>query len=290
MKINFIGVIILGLMATAPAQGESTLFDFFRSDSPQKLLPGGFEVALSGHVGIVGMTGTMGFKGRTALLDIGFSDISENLGPGLIGTLEVSRDAFFLMSDFMYSKLSPSVEKPALDVALEVQIFSAEMLAGYKLAHPRGSIGFFAGGKYTSMYTKMDLDLEGLIESKIETRVGQLPPRIRDPVLRVYPKILATSPVSALLNQKIELNPYWVDVFVGTRLFFDLGRGARFAFRGEAGGLVAFMWHAVVRFDYQLSRHTSAAIEYRYLHYSYEGALVFHAGMTGPAVALQIKF
>jgi hypothetical protein len=290
MKIKFISLIISGLMATASAQAESALFDLFPSDSPAKLLPGGFELTLSGRLGIVGISGAIGFKGKTALLDVGFSDIPKNLGPELVGTLEVSKGHYFLMSNVMYAKVSPSVDNPILDVALEAQVFSSDILAGYKLAHPRGWIGFFAGGKYTSMRTKMDLDLEGLIESKITTRVGQLPPRIRDPVLRMYPRILANSSVSALLNQKIELNPYWVDAFVGTRLVFDLGHGARFAFSGEAGGLVAFMWQAVAGFDYQLSKHASAAIEYRHLHYSYEGALVFHAGMTGPAVALQIKF
>ncbi len=290
MKIKFLYAIMLGLMVATSAQAQTRFFDLFPSDSPPKLQPGGFELTLTGHLGIVGISGTMGFKGKTALLDIGFSDISKNLGPELVGTVEVSKFAFFLVSDVMYAKLSPSVENPILDVALEVQVFSSDILAGYKLAHPRGSIGFFAGGKYTSMYTKMDLDLEGLIESKIAARVSQMPPRIRDPVLRMYPKILATSPVSALLNQKIELSPYWVDLFVGTKLFFDLGRGARFEFRGEAGGLVAFMWHAVAGFDFQLSPNISAAIEYRHLHYSYERALVFHAGITGPAVALRMKF
>jgi len=138
----------------------------------------------------------------------------------------------------------------------------------------------------------MDLDLGGLIESKIATKVGQLPPRIRDPVLWLYPRILANTPVSTLFHQKIELSPCWVDLLVGTRLSFDLGHGARFAFRGEAGGLVAFMWHVIAGFDFRLSGNTSAAIEYRYLRYSYEkeGGLFFDAGMTGPAIALRMKF
>ena len=248
-------------------------------------------MTLTGHVGIVGINGIVGFKGKTALLDVGFSDIPKNLGPALMGTLEVSKGAFFLMSDVMYAKLSPSVENPILDVALDVQISSVDILAGHKLAHALGSIGFFAGGKYTSMDLKMDLDLGELIDSKIATRVGQLPPRLRDPVLRMYPKILANSPVSALFHQKIELSPYWVDLVVGTRLFFDLGHGVRFAVRGEAGGLIAFMYHVNAGFDFVLSENISAAIQYGYLHYSFEkGSLFFNAGMTGPAAALRIKF
>ncbi len=208
-----------------------------------------------------------------------------------MGTLEVSKDAFFLMSDVAYAKLSPSVDSPILDIALDVQIFSADILAGYKVAHRRASIDFFAGGKYTSMDLKMDLDLGELIDSKIATRVGQLPPRLRDPVLRLYPKILASSPVSALFNQKIELSPGWVDLLVGTRLFFDLGHGVRFAVRGEAGGLIAFMYHVNAGFDFVLSENTSAGIEFGYLHYSFEKrSLFFNAGMTGPAAALRIKF
>jgi hypothetical protein len=154
------------------------------------------------------------------------------------------------------------------------------------------SVDFFAGGRYTSMDLKMDLDLSEVIENRIATRVDQLPPKFRDPVLRLYPKILATAPVSALLNQKIELSPHWVDLFAGTRLLFDVAPGVRFSFRGEAGGLIAFMWHVVAGFDFQFSEYASAAIEYRYLHYSFEraGSLFFDAGMTGPDVALKIKF
>ena len=76
-----------------------------------------------------------------------------------MGTLEVSKDAFFLMSDVTYAKLSPSVDSPILDIALDVQVFSADILTGYKVAHRLGSVDFFAGGRYTSMDLKMDVDL-----------------------------------------------------------------------------------------------------------------------------------
>ena len=95
MKINFVCVIILGLIATTSTQAETRFLDLFPSDSPPKLLPCGFELAFTGHIGIVGVNGTMGFKGKTALLDVGFSDISKNLGPGLMGSLEVGKGAFF---------------------------------------------------------------------------------------------------------------------------------------------------------------------------------------------------
>ena len=292
MKLKFVFVIILGLVATASAQAESTFFGLFPSDSsPKKLLPGGFGVTLTGHLGIVGMTGTVGFKGKTAPFNVGFSDISKNVGLAFMGTFEFSKNAFFLMSDVSYAKLSPSVDSPVLDIALEAQVFSTDIMTGYKVAHRLGSVDFFAGGRYTSMDLKVDVDLSDVIEHKIATRVDQLPPKFRDPVLRLYPKILATAPVSALLDQKIELSPSWVDLLVGTRLFFDLGHGVRFAVRGEAGGLIAFMCHVNAGFDFQLSEYTSAAIEYGYLHYSFEKRILFfNAGMTGPAAALRIKF
>ncbi len=75
MKLKFVFVIILGLVATASAQAESRLFGLFPSDSPPKLLPGGFELTLTGSLGIVGINGAMGFKGKTAPLNVGFSDI-----------------------------------------------------------------------------------------------------------------------------------------------------------------------------------------------------------------------
>ena len=204
------------------------------------------------------MTGTMGFKGKTAPFNVGFSDIPKNLGPALMGTFEVSKDAFFLMSDVAYAKLSPSVDSPILDIALDVQVFSADILAGYKVAHRLGSIAFFAGGRYTSMDLKMDVDLGDLVNTRISTRVDQLPPKFRDPVLKIYPHLLASAPIQSLFDRKIELSPYWVDLFAGTRLLFDVAPGVRFAFRGEAGGLIAFMWHVVAGFDFQFSDYASA--------------------------------
>ena len=58
-------------------------------------------------------------------------------------------------------------------------------MTSYKVAHRLGSVDFFAGGKYTSMDLKMDLDLSDVIENRIATRVDQLPPKFRDPVLRL---------------------------------------------------------------------------------------------------------
>ena len=51
--------------------------------------PAALSVALTGSLGIVGMTGTMGFKGKTAPLNVGFSDIhqeSRSSGHGNIGS------------------------------------------------------------------------------------------------------------------------------------------------------------------------------------------------------------
>ncbi len=291
MKIKLTSIIVLVLMAAMPAQAQTTLLDLFAPGSLQ-ILPGDFDVTLTGRLGIVGVNGTMKFNGKTDLLNVGFSDITKNLGPQYTGTLEIGRGHFLLISDVMYATLSPSVQNPILDVALDLEIFSADILMGYRLAHARGSVGFFAGGRYTSMDAKMDLNLEGFVETRIATRVGQLPPRLRDPVLKMYPTILTSSPVSALFDRKIELNPRWLDFLVGTRFLFDLGHGVRFTFRGEAGGLIAFTWDVMAGLDFRLSERTSAAIDYRYVHYGYErkGGLVFDAGMTGPAVALQMKF
>lgn len=275
-----------------PAQAQSRLFGLFPRDSLPKLLPGSFELTLKGTLGVVGINGTVGFKGKTAPLNVGFSDIPKNLGPALLGTWEVGWGGFFVMSDVMYAKLSPSVEIPSLDVALHVQVFSTDILAGYKLTHARGSIGAFVGAKYTSMQTRLDVDLGGLIESRIAAKVSQLPPRIRAPVSRIYPEMLADAPVSELFKRNIELNPAWIDLLAGTRLLIDLGHGVRFVFRGEAGGLVAFMWCVNAGFNLQLLDNTSVGIEYRHLQYSYEkeGGLSFHAGITGPAIALQLRF
>ena len=68
--------------------------------------------------------------------------------------------------------------------------------------------------------------------------------------------------------------------------------GDRFALRGEAGGLIAFMWHLVAGFDFQFSEYASGSVRYRYLHYDFDraGSHVLDAGMTGPDVALKIKF
>ncbi len=288
---GLLSIILLALMATAPAQAQTTLFDLLAPESIQ-LMPGGFSVTLTGQLGIVGVNGWMKFDDKTDLLNIGFPDITKNVGPLYAGTLEIGRGPFFLMSDVMYATLSPSVSNPILDGALNLEIFSTDILAGYRLAHARGSVDFFAGGRYTSMDAKMDLNLEEFVETKLTSRIGQLPPRLRDPVLKLYPTILATSPVSALFDRKIELSPQWIDLLVGTRVLFDLGHGVRFAFRGEAGGLIAFMFDVRTGLDFRLTDRISAAIDYRYVHYGYErkGGLMFRAGMTGPAIALQMKF
>jgi hypothetical protein len=296
MKKELISAAIVLLLVTSSANAEKGFFGLFPSNSLLKLavphLTGGLDMKLRADLWILGIKGTMGFGRKTAPLDVGFSNIPENLGLRLMGSVEVGKGHYFVMSDVTYAKISPSVDTTMLDVGLSLEIFSTDIAAGYKLTHARGSIDFFAGARYTSMDTKLDLDLSRVIASRIDNKVSQLPPTIRAHVLKLYPEILANTSLSELLSQAIELSPGWVDPFVGGRLFVELGHGVRFAFRAEVGGLVAVMWHVIAAFDFRLADNMSAALVYRHLGYDYEkeGGLVFHAAMTGPAIAFQVKF
>jgi hypothetical protein len=296
MKKGLISATIVLLFVTSPANAEKGFLGLFPSGSLLKLavphLTGGLEMKLGADLWILGVKGTMGFGRRTAALDVGFSNIPENLGLGLMGTVEVGTGHYFVMSDVTYAKISPSVDTTTLDVGLSLEIFSAGISAGYKLTHALGSIDFFAGARYTSVHTKLDLDLSRVIASRIDSKINQLPPTMRAHVMKLYPEILANTSLSELLSQNIEVSPGWVDLYTGGRLVLELGHGIRFAFRGEVGGLVAVMWHVIAGFDYKLANNMSAALVYRHLAYDYEkeGGLIFHAAMTGPAIAFQMKF
>ncbi len=296
MKKGLISAIIAILFVTSSANAEKGFFGLFPSGSLLNLavphLTRGLEMKLGADLWILGVKGTTGFGRRTAALDVGFSNIPENLGLGLMGTVEVGIGHYFVISDVTYAKISPSVDTTKLDVGLSLEIFSTGVGAGYKLTHALGSIDLFAGARYTFMNTKLDLDLSRVIVSRIDSKVSQLPPTMRAHVLKLYPEILANTSLSKLLSQNIEVSPGWVDLFTGGRLIFDLGHGVRFTFRGEVGGLVAVMWHVIAGFNYKLTNNMSAALVYRHLSYDYEkeGGLIFHAAMTGPAIAFQMKF
>jgi hypothetical protein len=296
MKKRLFPAIVLVLFLTSYSQAENDFFGLLPFDSlPQLEFPnliGDFDFTASAYVWGFGLTGTMGFGRKTGTLDVGFSNIPKNLGGGLIGSLEVGNGQFFVISDIAYAKVSPSVDSTILDVALTLKFFSADLAAGYRLAHSLGSIDLFAGARYISMDTKLELDLRRAIASEIDKTVLQLPPEIRSDVMKLYPSILTSTPLSEMLSQTIQLSPGWVDPFIGGRAFLELGRGARLVFRGEAGGLVAVMWHVIAGIDFKLGNYVSAALVYRHLGYDFkqEGGLVFHAGMTGPAIAFQITF
>jgi hypothetical protein len=296
MKKGLIRAAIVLLFVTSSANAEKGFFGLFPSDSLLKLavphLTGGLEMKLRADLWVLGTKGTMGLGRRTAPLDVGFSNIPENLGLGLMGSVEVGTGRYFVVSDVTYAKISPSVDTTMLDVGLSLEIFSTGIAAGYNWAHPWGSIGFFAGARFTSMNTKLDLDLSRVIASRIGSKVSQLPTTIRAHVLKLYPEILANTSLSELLSRNIEVSPAWVDPFTGGRLVLELGHGVRFTFRGEVGGLVAVMWHVIAGLDYKLTSNLSAGLVYRHLSYDYEkeGVLIFHAAMTGPAIAFQMKF
>jgi hypothetical protein len=296
MKKELISAAIVLLLVTSSANAEKGFFGLFPSDSLLKLavphLTGGLEMKLRADLWTLGVTGNMGFGRKTAPLDVGFSNIPRNLGLGFMGSVEVGTGRYFVVSDITYAKISPSVDTTMLDVGLSLEIFSSGIAAGYKLTHPWGSIDVLAGARYTSMNTKLDLDLSRVIATRIDSKVSQLPPTMRAHVLKLYPEILANTSLSELLSQNIEVSPGWVDLFTGGRLVLEFGHGIRFAFRGEVGGLVAVMWHVIAGFDYSMTSNMSAALVYRHLAYDYEkeGGLIFHAAMTGPAIAFQMKF
>jgi opacity protein-like surface antigen len=218
-----------------------------------------FQTAIYGWA--EGLKGDIGVHGMTAPVDIGFSDIAENLDMAFMGTFAASKGRWGFIADLTYADISAEEESARASIDFGQQQFSGNFTINYE-AYGSDSFKFilYAGTRVTWIDAELKLD----------------------PANPFLPDFNAGDTRS------------WVDPIVGIRLLANLSPSFYGFASGDVGGFGAasdLTWQAMAGVGYRFSQQTSALLGYRAIGTDYtDGGFTYDITASGPAIGLEFKF
>ncbi len=221
-----------------------------------------WQVAIAPYFYMSGLTGTIGARGRTAEVDMDFSDVFEELNLGLMGTVEARKGRFVIVNDLLWIKLGEERDTPGglfSSAKLGVNMFVWDPEAGYRVYEGSGgSFDVLGGVRLMS------------IENNLNFRAGSLPAfDVSERKTWATPVIGGHGTVN--LTKKF---------FLSTK--FDIGGGLGADFTGQfyGGG------------GYRLTPKIALLGGYRYMRTDYdsEGGFLFDTTMNGLLLGVKFTF
>lgn len=240
-----------------------------------------WEVQFTPYFWAADLDGDATLRGRTGSVDVGFSDILDNLDIGLMGRVEAWQGKWGLYFDGLYMDLGAEFSTPQGLVSTDID-FKMTMLEfgfGHRLLEtPVGqddnqklTFDLLGGGRY--------MNLEGEVD------------------------VITNGPLSGLglaIGSTFGRRGEWVDPIVGGRLRWDidekLAAVARFDFGGFGIGEGSNLtWNLLAGIDYQLSKNMNLKAGYRIFDIDYDsgsGSNEFglDAQFRGPILGLTYSF
>ncbi|MEI6818682.1 MAG: hypothetical protein WCL19_03690 [Verrucomicrobiota bacterium] len=211
---------------------------------------------------LMGLDGTIGIGPVSSQVDIPFRDILKNLDAGLTGTFEARRSRWSITGDFIWIKLSASVEPtPLSDVNLKEEELMASLALGYELyGNKQTTLDILGGGALT--YLSADLNLSMANFGNVQ---------------RSYSGSLC-----------------WVDPFVGIRIRHRLtsnwGIFATVLYDGFHVSSDSY-WQALAGVSYRITDFASFAAAYRIIATDYrKGSIVYDVETSGPNLGFVFRF
>lgn len=120
-----------------------------------------WEFAFAPYLFTSGISGTVGARGRVLEVDASFGNVLENLGIGVMGTLEARKGKFVFVSDLIWTKMSAVRDTPGglydtAKVGINLFIFDPEV--GYRVYESEGgSFDVLGGARIWSVENNLNL-------------------------------------------------------------------------------------------------------------------------------------
>jgi hypothetical protein len=221
-----------------------------------------WEYRLTPYLWTAGLDGTLGAGGRTADVDLSFSDIIEDLDFAAMLTFEARRGPRVFLLDTTYTDTSDDAETPGPLFSggdFTSKQLMVDLEVGQRVSQsPKLSVDALVGLRYWNV--KNELDLEAGTAPAVEVRSSK---SWLDPVLGAL--------------ARASLSPKW-----NASLKFDIG---------GFGIASDFTWQFFAGFNYALSQKGSLVFGYRYLDVDYDDdGFVYDVATHGPLLGYQFKF
>lgn len=223
----------------------------------------GWNWDLGIYLWALGMDGSMTVRGQEADVDIGFSDIFDNLDLALSAHVEAnkrdSRWGWFF--DLYWADLGKEFEQVTGE--FDMQMAYVELAGDYDLSQ---DFQAFLGLRYTSMDLTLEFDPEIPVPPQIPTRVDG--------------------------------SQSWTDLMVGGRWKADLGERWRFWVRGDLAGFGIssssdLTWNVMLMGHVMISKRFAFVFGYRWLDIDYvneDDDFAMDVRQEGPVLAFNYSF
>jgi opacity protein-like surface antigen len=223
---------------------------------------GGWQFSLTPYFWAAGLDGDVGVGGRTASVDVGFSDIADTLDMGALLTFEARKQRWGLLLDVIYLKMSTDEGTPGplfsnVDLGTKELVLEGD-IAYRVLEREHGGLDVLGGFRYWNQDTELDLG------------AGLLP------------------------GIELSQSENWVDPVVGVRYETALAKRWSLRLRGDIGGFGVssdFTWQAFARVNYDISDRFSVVFGYRHLDVDFEDdGFTYDVATSGPALGVSLRF
>lgn len=230
-------------------------------------------------------------KGREATGEFEFGDILDNLDFGGFIHFEGWGKKWGFIFDAFYidlgteAKFTPRIG-PKIDADVNVQQTSVELAAGYRIPIETGVAGETgASGKQKwKFWIEPILGLRyGDVEEEIDLKL-------------TFTRLQAIGENERVIKD----NDWWIEPFVGVRLFSQYKEKFTIFVRGDMGGVSVdnesiFSWHAIGGFDYKPWASVSLKLGYRVYDFDYENddgqnKFELNARQHGPIFGISFYF
>lgn len=209
--------------------------------------------------------GTTGIAGVEADVDVGFSDIIDNLEFGAMAAYRAERGPWSVLGDLIYMRLEQRKDGigPAGNTRASVDAdqIIVELSGGYAITE---RFSAYAGVRLWDI----DLDLQ----------------------------VIGGGPLGETLARSGDEN--WVDPLVGVRYVLPLGQQWSLVSKADVGGFGIgsdVAWQASVFADWHFAEHASMLVGFRLIDVDYEGGsgtgrFLYNVTQGGPALGLAWQF
>lgn len=209
--------------------------------------------------------GTAGVGPVIGDVDVGFSDILDNLEVGAMAGYRGEKGPWAVMGDFIYMDLEAD----------------------------KDGLGPVGQSRTTVELDQLILELDGAraITERLDAYVG-----LRYWDIDSTVTVVGGGPLGQTLNGA--LGEDWVDLLFGLRYELPLGKAWTFVVRGDVAPMrtgADMSWHSTAFFNWRLGEHASALFGYRHLDVDYDdgqGAnrFLMDVGQGGPSAGFAWRF
>lgn len=238
-----------------------------------------WEVQFTPYFWVADLEGDATLRGRTGSVDVGFSDIWDNLDIGLMGRVEAWQGKWGLYFDGLYMDLGAEFTTPLGLVSTDIDVKMA--IVDFGIGHRLWETGL---GENNSQRLSFDL-LGGARYTNLDGEID----------------IITNGPLSDIISGRtFGRREEWVEAVIGGRLRWDLNDKLAAAVRADFGGFGIgegsnLSWNLLAGIDYQLSKNMYLKAGYRIYDIDYDsGSGTTEFGLDvqfrGPILGLTYSF